>query len=214
MDERVAVEEQRAVEIAGDPKSQNLWDQYASTRPYLASTPYAEVASILCRNRHAIIGDTLKRASTAPWNDRGLPQTESDIDSTLLAMAGLLLAKGGSDSSPSKDIVGDDMIDSVLAKFINFIWIPIVQIVEENGQRYLELDSSFATESGPDVFVLLHSEAVPSSYSPESYVNLGRIQSFTGAQRYAIPADVDLSVFQSAVIWCEDFNVTFGYAIL
>ena len=89
-----------------------------------------------------------------------------------------------------------------------------VQIVEENGQRYLELDSTFATESGPDVFVLLHSDAVPDSYSPENYVNLGRIQSFTGAQRYAIPADVDLSDFRSAVIWCEDFNVTFGYAVL
>ena len=89
-----------------------------------------------------------------------------------------------------------------------------VQIIEENGQRYLELDNTFATESGPDVFVLLHREAVPNSYSPEDYVNLGRIQSFEGAQRYVIPAEVDLTDFRSAVIWCEDFNVTFGYAVL
>ena len=120
MDERVAVEEQRAVEIAGDSKYQDLWNQYASTRPYLASNPYAEVSSILCRNREAIIGDTLKRASKSPWNESGLPQTESDIDSTLLALAGLLLAKGGSGASSAKDIVGDDMVGSVGA-FASFL---------------------------------------------------------------------------------------------
>ncbi|MEL7070783.1 MAG: DM13 domain-containing protein [Cyanobacteria bacterium J06581_3] len=89
-----------------------------------------------------------------------------------------------------------------------------VQIVEENGQRYLELDSSFRTDSGPDLFVLLHRDAVPGSYNSDDYVNLGRVQSFNGAQRYAIPADVDLSAFQSAVIWCQDFDVTFGYATI
>ena len=88
------------------------------------------------------------------------------------------------------------------------------QIVEENGQRYLEFDSSFRSDSGPDLFVLLHRDAAPESYSPESYVNLGRIQEFSGAQRYAIPADVDISQLQSAVIWCREFNVTFGYATL
>jgi len=88
------------------------------------------------------------------------------------------------------------------------------RIVEENGRRYLELDASFRSDSGPDLFVLLHSDAVPGSYSPDDYVNLGRIQSFSGAQRYAIPAGVDLSQLQSAVIWCQQFNVTFGYATL
>ena len=89
-----------------------------------------------------------------------------------------------------------------------------VRIVEENGQRYLELGASFRTDSGPDLFVLLHRDAPPASYQPEDYVNLGRVQSFSGAQRYAIGADVDLTAFQSAVIWCQDFDVTFGYALL
>lgn len=87
-------------------------------------------------------------------------------------------------------------------------------IVEENGQRYLEFDEAFSSDSGPDLFVLLHREAAPTSYDPANYVNLGRIQSLNGTQRYAIPADVDISEFQSAVIWCQQFNVTFGYATL
>lgn len=88
------------------------------------------------------------------------------------------------------------------------------QIVEANGQRYLEFDSAFRSDSGPDLFVLLHRDAQPDDYSPENYVNLGRIQELEGAQRYAIPAGVDITQFQSAVIWCQDFNVTFGYAVL
>ena len=88
------------------------------------------------------------------------------------------------------------------------------RIVEENGQRYLELDESFKSDAGPDLFVLLHEEAVPESYSDSNYVNLGRVQRTVGAQRYAIPADVDLEAFQSAVIWCREFGVTFGYATL
>lgn len=86
------------------------------------------------------------------------------------------------------------------------------QIVESGGQYYLELDSAFRSDSGPDLFVVLHTQAVPESYGPNDFVNLGRLQSLEGAQRYAIPAGVDINAFRSAVIWCQDFNVTFGYA--
>ncbi|MGB3294063.1 MAG: DM13 domain-containing protein [Phormidesmis sp.] len=88
------------------------------------------------------------------------------------------------------------------------------QIVTVDGQQYLEFDSAFRTDSGPDLLVLLHSDAVPDSYSPEDYVSLGQLQRVAGTQRYAIPADVDISSFQSAVIWCRAFDVTFGYATL
>lgn len=89
------------------------------------------------------------------------------------------------------------------------------RIVEAaDGQRYLEFDASFSSDAGPDLVVLLHKEAVPQSYDSSNYVNLGQIQRTVGAQRYAIPADVDLASIQSVVIWCREFNVTFGYATL
>ncbi|MBE9061587.1 DM13 domain-containing protein [cf. Phormidesmis sp. LEGE 11477] len=88
------------------------------------------------------------------------------------------------------------------------------KVVEVDGTSYLKFDSAFSSDNGPDLFVLLHTEAVPESYSAENYVNLGRLQSVEGAQRYAIPEGVDASAFKSAVIWCRQFNVTFGYATL
>ncbi|MEM8809649.1 MAG: DM13 domain-containing protein, partial [Cyanobacteria bacterium P01_G01_bin.38] len=89
-----------------------------------------------------------------------------------------------------------------------------VSIVEENGKRYLEFDETFSTEEGPDLFVLLHKEATPQSYSPDQFVNLGDLQSISGGQRYEIPEDVSIDDFKSAVIWCREFNVTFGFAAI
>ena len=87
-------------------------------------------------------------------------------------------------------------------------------IVEENGKRYLEFDETFSTENGPDLFVLLHKEATPESYSSDQFVNLGDLQSTDGSQRYEIPEDVSVEDFRSAVVWCRQFNVTFGFAAI
>lgn len=85
-------------------------------------------------------------------------------------------------------------------------------IIEENGKRYLEFDGEFQSDGGPDLVVLLHTEAVPQTYNSQTYVNLGALQATTGTQRYEIPETVSIETFQSAVIWCRQFNVTFGYA--
>lgn len=87
-------------------------------------------------------------------------------------------------------------------------------IITENGKSYLELDEAFTSDNGPDLFVLLHKQDVPSSYSDSDFVNLGRLEKVSGTQRYEIPAGTNLEELNSAVIWCRQFNVTFGYATL
>ena len=87
-----------------------------------------------------------------------------------------------------------------------------VRLVTENGKRYLMLDRAFKTDFGPDLFVLLHRSNPPKQYRSQDYVNLGRLQGTSGAQRYALPANVNLAEFRSVAIWCRAFNVTFGYA--
>lgn len=89
-----------------------------------------------------------------------------------------------------------------------------VKIVEEDGKRYLELSQDFRTGRGPDVFVLLHKQATPESYAAENFINLGMMDRFRGSQRYEIPADATLEDYQSVVIWCREFDVTFGHAEL
>lgn len=91
------------------------------------------------------------------------------------------------------------------------------RIVTEAGHRYLEIDAAFSTtDQAPDLHVLLEtSEVPPSSYSTfGSYVNLGKLQNTSGAQRYPIPDSVDVAEFKSVVIWCRMANATMGYATL
>ncbi|MGF1538565.1 MAG: DM13 domain-containing protein [Elainellaceae cyanobacterium] len=87
-------------------------------------------------------------------------------------------------------------------------------VVEVGGKRYLEFDDAFQSDDGPDLFVLLHKEAVPQGYDSSQFVNLGVLKSTEGSQRYEIPEGISVEDFASAVIWCREFNVTFGFATL
>lgn len=98
-----------------------------------------------------------------------------------------------------------------------------VRLVTENNQSWIELGPDFATsELGPDLVVILHRSAdVLGSTQPPAYpinegdyVVIAPLQSFTGAQRYTIPAAVNLADYQSAGIWCRRFNAMFGAATL
>ncbi|GBE92742.1 DM13 domain-containing protein [Nostoc cycadae] len=87
-------------------------------------------------------------------------------------------------------------------------------IVTENGKSFLILDQNFKTDSGPDLFVILHRQNKPQIYgiTEKDYASLGRLQKTSGTQRYAIPDNIKIADFASAAIWCRKFNATFGYA--
>jgi Electron transfer DM13 len=89
-----------------------------------------------------------------------------------------------------------------------------VAILTEDSRRYLTLDKNFQTSAGPDLFVILHRASKPQSYSKNSYVLLGKLQNIRGEQRYAIPQNLGLKSYKSAVIWCRQFSATFAYAPL
>jgi hypothetical protein len=89
-----------------------------------------------------------------------------------------------------------------------------VQIVMQNGKRYLKFDEEFQSDEGPDLFVLLHRQNSPKKYQRGDYVSLGRLQKVSGKQMYKIPAGVNIAKFKSVVIWCRKFNATFGFAPL
>jgi hypothetical protein len=87
-------------------------------------------------------------------------------------------------------------------------------VVMQDGKQYLMFDQKFKSDEGPDLYVLLHREAKPKRYGAADYVSLGRLQQVNGAQMYEIPVGVKVDEFQSAVIWCKEFNATFGFAML
>ncbi|MDJ0618773.1 MAG: DM13 domain-containing protein [Calothrix sp. MO_192.B10] len=91
-----------------------------------------------------------------------------------------------------------------------------VKVTTENGQSYLEFGANFQTDSGPDLFVILHRDKTLPIYGIKEadYTSIAPLKKTSGTQRYAIPEGVDLKQFQSVAIWCRQFNATFGYARL
>jgi hypothetical protein len=92
-------------------------------------------------------------------------------------------------------------------------------IVREGRHSFLQLDPDFSTsDQGPDLHVLLDTTNAPPKTYPGAtenrVINLGKLKSFTGSQKYAIPDSVNLANYKSVVIWCRMANATFAYAPL
>ena len=90
-----------------------------------------------------------------------------------------------------------------------------VEIIQENGKKYLVLSSDFSTPNGPDVLVILHRDSkVETNIKEQDYISLAMLEKFSGEQRYLIPDNINLNEFKSVGIWCQEFNVTFAAAPL
>lgn len=70
-------------------RDQKLWDEYRSTRPYLALTPSAEAGKTLLNNRDAIVKDTLKRSGSL--EGKGIPLDEKNLDRAMRALTTMLI---------------------------------------------------------------------------------------------------------------------------
>jgi hypothetical protein len=85
-----------------------------------------------------------------------------------------------------------------------------------DGTRVLRL-TGFETSNGPDVHVLLGkaTDATDNdTVKNAGYVDLGSLKGNIGDQNYEVPADVNLSDYNSVTIWCNRFSVNFGTAPL
>lgn len=80
-------------------------------------------------------------------------------------------------------------------------------LIEENGERILTFSDDFRASRGPDLFVWL-----VKGDDTSTFVNLGRLQSVSGAQSYTVPEDVNLSDFDRVIIWCRLFRFLFSTA--
>ncbi len=84
-------------------------------------------------------------------------------------------------------------------------------------ERNIFLESSFKVGPGPKYHVYLVPKATIRSSADvkdSMFVDLGRLRSFEGSQKYEIPAGLDLKQYPSVVIWCEQFSVLISPADL
>ena len=86
--------------------------------------------------------------------------------------------------------------------------------LEDGSQiiRFEDLD----VDNGPDLVVILSDRPITGAddYADGEWVSLGELKGNQGNQNYEIPADVDLSEWETVAIWCRRFNTTFNVAAL
>jgi hypothetical protein len=85
-------------------------------------------------------------------------------------------------------------------------------IYETEGNFVLRLEN-FEVTNGPDLRVYLAAGTGPTNRSDlGQFVDLGSLKGNIGNQNYDIPADVDVTLYNSVVIYCKPFHVVFATA--
>lgn len=82
-------------------------------------------------------------------------------------------------------------------------------IVKEESGYFIVLADDFEFDGAPDPKVALGKDG---EYDPSTLIEL--LRSNSGAQKYAVPAGIDVSEFNEIYIWCEKFSVGLGVAAL
>ncbi|MEO0577024.1 MAG: DM13 domain-containing protein [Pseudomonadota bacterium] len=91
------------------------------------------------------------------------------------------------------------------------------QIVETDAGTFLELDDAFKTRNAPDLKLFLSplaADDVNARNATSGSVLISKLKKAKGAQRYEIPADIDLSQFQTLVLHCEAYTKLWGVSAL
>jgi hypothetical protein len=84
--------------------------------------------------------------------------------------------------------------------------VKVVSLTDVN--RILRLEN-FKSTNGPNVHVYLSTDK-----RATDYVDLGKLKANNGNQNYNIPGGTDIRKHNIVLIWCKDFSVLFGSAVL
>ena len=77
-----------------------------------------------------------------------------------------------------------------------------------DGSKILRLEN-FKSTNGPNVHVYLSNDE-----HATNFIDLGKLKANNGNQNYNIPLGTDVTKHNIVLIWCKDFFVLFGSAIL
>jgi hypothetical protein len=80
------------------------------------------------------------------------------------------------------------------------------KIIKADDKTFLRYEN-FKTINGPDLYVYLATDL-----EAQDFISLGRLKATEGNINYEIPADVDITKYQYALVWCKQFGVLFNSA--
>lgn len=86
--------------------------------------------------------------------------------------------------------------------------------IEQRGdQHVISFNNKFKTKNGPDLKVFLSPKTIDSvtgKNATEGAVLVAVLQNNKGSQEYVLPANIDISSFNSLLIHCEEYSILWG----
>ena len=151
---------------------------------------------------------------------RTLLELRETSPETALGMA--LVAIGEAEPAPESETTLADVANARIVASGSFITIDALHwgegsatIYEFSDRRILRFED-FRSSLGGDPRVYLARDPQPGNALElgEDYLDLGRLKGNIGSQHYILLDDLDLSVYQSAVIYCRRFETVITSARL
>lgn len=141
----------------------------------------------------------------------------------LLGAAGVLILAAGGAAVPTAAALGAQA-DTVILAMGTFGGTDSIHRGEgkallirlADGRRFLRFED-FRVTNGPDLYVYLSGHRAPRNRTQlheGAAFEVARLKGNVGNQNYELPADLDLTKFRSAVIYCKRFSVLFSTAEL
>lgn len=84
-----------------------------------------------------------------------------------------------------------------------------VKIIRNDDGKVFMAFENFKTDNGPDLRIWISPDN-----SAGTYVEIGPLAAVSGNFFYELTASVNYITNNHVLIWCEDFSVLFGYAVL
>ena len=119
------------------------------------------------------------------------------------------------DSSMMEEEMEDDMmmeeeeeVDLYEGDFVSAAHPTSGQAIVNEDHTLLSF-TDFKTDDGPILEVYLATDT-----NASEYISLGELQGIEGDFEYNLPEGVNFETHNYVLIWCVDFSVNFGHAIL
>lgn len=81
-------------------------------------------------------------------------------------------------------------------------------IIDAAGKKFLVIEN-LKTDNGPDLRIWLSPNNTASPYQ-----EVGLLKAVTGNFSYELSGNINHALNNRVLIWCEDFSVLFGHAVL
>ncbi|MFB9052408.1 DM13 domain-containing protein [Formosa undariae] len=135
----------------------------------------------------------------------------------ILAIFVLVVFQSSCSSNDDSTIINDSItvgemeqedITSVMGDFINSAH-PTSGVATVNEERTELKLTNFKSDDGPILELYL-----ATGLDVNDYITLGKLKGLDGDYTYLLPNNTDITKYKYAVVWCVDFSVNFGYAVL